>query len=152
MTLEGAGVTWSHQAARFGQVNSGLLEISGPIALVDCDYSWVPGQLCVAKTIHIYPLNPNCFGSIAINPDIDTDEIHFDAEARFEEGTMTAVTILPVVDVTRKMVGDEDIMAGLVLQSTGDPETYRRVGFFYTKKAHLNRTLKNMSRHTVALI
>lgn len=79
------------------------------------------------------------------------DEIHFDADARFE-GSKNEVILLLVVATARKKVREEDTLAGLILQSTGDFETYRCVGFFYTTRAQVYRILKNMPRHKVNLI
>ncbi|KAF2806681.1 HET-domain-containing protein [Mytilinidion resinicola] len=150
--LEGAEVTWSDPRARFGQVKSGFLRLSAPLASVlwEAEDSPSLANPMAAKITHIFPRNFDRHMSVSIPPDTSTKaEILFDTVS---DDVSDELTLLPVIGIMRRTAHENETMFGLVLQQQAKPECYSRLGVFYTTRLRASKILRNMPRQSVTII
>jgi hypothetical protein len=150
--LEGANVTWSRQNARFGQVLSGFLDLSGPLASAEWQYahSATSASPRTARITHLFPPSLGCTRAVSLLPDASTDaEIFLDTET---DKLPDPLILLPVIGPTRRRAGEIETVSGLVLhKASGTPGEFERVGMFNTMRERVCRILKNMPVETVTI-
>ena len=145
-------VKWSNSGARFGQVDSGFLRLSGPLASVLWESDNSPGLLnpSAAKIAHIFPRYSDRQTSVSVPPDISTKaEILFDT---VQNNLPEELTLLPVFRIMRRTAHENETVSGLVLQQQPGAESYSRLRFFYTTRPRASRILRNIPRQTVIII
>ncbi|CZR61292.1 uncharacterized protein PAC_11188 [Phialocephala subalpina] len=150
--LEGAEVTWSSMGARFGQVDSGFLKLSGPLASVFWERVNNPAlpYPSAATITHIFPRGTDGYTSVEIRPRIrNAVEALFDTVA---DDIPKELVLLPIVGITKRTAHQTETVIGLVLQQRGDTGEYSRLGFFYTTRTQPCRILRNMPRQTITII
>lgn len=152
--LDGAEVNWSTHNARFGQVLSGFLILSGPLAsamwqLVARNSSTSPRA---ARITHLFPMSLTSNRAVSVLPDAETDtEIFFDTET--DDDVPDELVLLPVIGPTRRRAGEIETVSGLVIRATHvRPGEFERVGIFNTMRERVCRMLKNMPIETVTII
>lgn len=133
---------------RFGQVNSGFLKLSGPLASVLWEADNTPNTNAAKKT-NIFPRHSDRHTAVSILPDTSTKtEILFDT---VKDDMPKELTLLHIIGITRRTAHENEAVIGLVLRQAG-AEKYSRLGFFYTIRPRVSRILRNMPRQTVIII
>jgi hypothetical protein len=138
--------------SRFGTVNSGQLELHGPLAsvlfeIVDSSSSAHP---MTARITHICPSHFDRYMSVSIPPDLSTK-----AEILFDEvihELPEELTLLPIIGVTKRTAHQTETVLGLVLRREAETETYSRLGFFYTVRVRASRILRDLPQRSVTVI
>ncbi|KAF1998879.1 HET-domain-containing protein [Amniculicola lignicola CBS 123094] len=149
-TLEDAKV-W-HNGQRFGEVKSGYIKLSGPLASVLWEADEHPSLASpMAATItHIFPSHLGPHLSAPIPPNATTkSEILFDE--RVEQAPETLM-LLPIIGTMKRVAHENETVAGLVLQREAGTESYSRIGFFFTTRPRACKILRNMARQSVHII
>jgi hypothetical protein len=147
-----AEVTWSSMGARFGQVDSGFLRLSGPLTSVlwEADNNPAFVNPRVAKITHIFPRYFDRHTAVSIPPDSSTKaEILFDT---VKDDLPEELTLLPVIGIRRRTAHEIETVFGLVLQQQASSEYYSRLGFFNTIRPRASRILRNIPRQAVTII
>jgi hypothetical protein len=150
--LDGAEVTWAEQNARFGEVLSGFVKLSGPLAFAE----WQPAISTTStspRAATITHLSPSSLGfsrsvSVVPNPPVH-EEIFFDTDT---DELPDKLILLPVIGPTRRRAGEVETVSGLVLRrSSAAHGEFERVGIFNTMRERVCRILKNMPVETVTI-
>jgi hypothetical protein len=150
--MEGAEVIWSVASARFGEVDSGSLRLSGPLAsaLWEVQDSASLASPMAAKITHIFPSHLDRHMSVSIAPDISTAaEILFDTVM---DDVPEELTLLPIIGVTKTAAHENEAVFGLVLKPQAGTQNHSRLGVFYTTRPRAGRTLRNVPRQFVTII
>lgn len=171
-TLEAAEVELE-SSLRFGQVRSGSIRLSGPLASVSID---------AAKEV-ITQISPCAVGQqhydpVSVEPEWREEEtereVYFDClrdsetcpvwyDERFDPPPLT---FLPIVSTTKSAVDNREFVCGLMLvppSGLGDVGSgrrnvaevdryYDRWGVFFTTRPQLCRIFKNLPRQTVTIL
>ncbi|KAF1912273.1 heterokaryon incompatibility protein-domain-containing protein [Ampelomyces quisqualis] len=150
--LEGAKVTWSEQNAKFGQVLSGFLNLSGPLVSAKWDpaISNMSTSPRTARITHLFPPSLDSTSAVSVLPNAATgDEIFFDTET---DKVPDPIILLPIIRPIGRGPREVETVSGLVLRrASGAQGDFERVGVFITMRERVCKILKNMPVETVTI-
>jgi hypothetical protein len=161
--LQAAEVVHSH--GLFGTVESGYVDLLGPVASV----LWTADQRTrvllgpmTAQITKIFPPDPSNHIPVSVVPDTWTDtELFFDTAtngtSRFTRSKIDSIpevlTLLPIVGVTKRSAHDNETVVGLVLiPAKTNRGQFERVGIFYVTRLQIRRILKDMPRQPIRIV
>jgi hypothetical protein len=157
--LEDAAVSY-YGPYRFGQVTSGFVKISGPMASVlwrnrgrpstaDALTQYQRSQM--RRITNVFPSNLTRHSSVEIDTagPLSIGEIQLDIsmDGMPEDIELTLLCIVG----TKESNGHIDMVRGLVLQWSSQEDAYVRIGVFMTRRPRLMRILRNMPHQSVTI-
>ncbi|KAF2687503.1 HET-domain-containing protein [Lentithecium fluviatile CBS 122367] len=148
--------------ARFGQVRSATVTLSGPLACV----KWQPVNICsnvdpvVASITNIFPPSLGQDKAARVPPGIFTGaEIHFDTADEELPRVLILLSVYTQTEIVTETFSEIECVCGLVLRpqftESGPLQRkpqYSRLGVFHTTRPGVCRTLATMPRQSVVIV
>jgi hypothetical protein len=156
-TVEDAGVSYL-QNYRFGEITSGFIRLSGPIAsaLWAIDYPQLStGALTrhegfkMMMITHVFPPHLSRHASVRTNLEdsVSIGEIMLDT---IMDDIPLEITLFCIVETTESN-GHINMVRGSVLQHISHSDEYARIGVFVARRKQLRRMLVNMPRRSITI-
>lgn len=166
-TVEACEVEVSGRS-RFGQVQSGSLQLTGPLASVSYDVK--AGFITQIAPGGVYRQQHSPVSVVSgaeLGQEISLDCLDDVLEGDYDSQSCShpLLTLLPVIGLARSSTDKQELACGLVLVpitngqlaewtqggGAGAGGPYRRLGFFWTTRSQTCRILKNLPRQTVTI-
>jgi hypothetical protein len=151
--MEDASVSY-HDRYRFGQITSGFVKVSGPVATalweIKDEYPPSSPPRNESKLMVISQMFPPHLARCA-SVKVDTDRPHYEEIFldSFIEDIPEELTLLCIIGRQRQGIL---ITEGLVLQRSTEADTYFRIGFFSVLHNQKRNILMNMPRRSITIV